>query len=111
MREQTRKNLEKRVKFLNDKIVKKEEQVENWNVFYLTGLVGLGYGMLSLDKSKIMAGCIVSMGGLVFKAINAFRLADYEEERDALDYGLKHPDSVMEFDIYEDDEDEKQYRK
>ena len=111
MREQTKKKLEERVKLLDDKIIKKEMQVSNWNAFHLTGLVGFSYGMFSLDKSRIIAGCIVSVGGLVFKTINAFRLADYEEERDALEYGLKHPDSIMEIDIYEDDEDEKQYRK
>lgn len=107
MQEDTKRKLEKRLDFVNEKIYKKENMVSNWKAAYFTGIVGMGLGVLSLHQGRIAAGAIISVGSAIFKAMNDFSLVSFEMEKDDLEYGLKHPDSVMEFDLDDEEENDK----
>ena len=113
MREDTKQLIKEQINILNEKIDDKEDKVRNWNAVYLTGLVGGTIGVIGLDKGKIIAGMIVGISGVVFKAINAIALNNFETEKDILEYGLEHPDNVMEYDLDEDENDKggKHFRK
>ena len=107
MRENTKQLIKKQINILNEKIDDKEDKVRNWNAVYLTGLVGGTIGVIGLDKGKIIAGMIVGISGVIFKTINAIALNNFETEKDILEYGLEHPESVIEYDLGDDEENNK----
>lgn len=107
MKEETRQILKKKLNAVNEKISDREDKVRNWNAVNLVGLVGGTIGVMSLDDGKIIAGMIVGIGGLVFKTINAIVLNDYEIEKEVLEYGLNHPDNVIEYDLFDEKDDNK----
>ena len=107
MQEKTKKILEKRLEIVNDNIVKKQYKVSNWKAFYFTGLVGLSYGVLSMHSERVIAGGIIAVSGLLFKMINDFSLGNFKSEKEWLEYGLSHPDKVIEHHFYDDDSSQK----
>lgn len=107
MQEKTKKILEKRLEIVNDNIVKKQYKVSNWKAFYFTGLVGLSYGVLSMHSERVIAGGIIAVSGLLFKTINNFSLGNFKSEKEWLEYGLSHPDKVIEHHFYDDDSSQK----
>ena len=107
MREETKKLLEKRLEFVNGMIINIEDKSYCWSGVYFTGLVGLGFGILSAHDNRTLAGGIVAVSGLLFKTINDFKLLKFQNEREVLEYGLSHPENVIEHDFDKKDEDKK----
>lgn len=99
MREDTRKKLEERLDLINGEIAIKEDKVYKWRAVWVTGLIGMGVGCLSLHDGRIIAGAIISTGGLLFKAINNMYLSNFKVEKGVLEYGLAHPENVIEYDF------------
>lgn len=113
MKDETKKLLEKRLKFVNGKIISIEDRNVCLRGVYFTGLVGMGLGIISSQDNRTIAGCVIAMGGLLFKTINDFRLVGFKTEQEVLEYGLSHPENVIEHDFNEDDDkkDGKHFKK
>lgn len=107
MQEETKKLLEKRLKVVNDNIVKKQYKVSNWKAFYFTGLAGQLFGVLSMHSERVIAGGIIAVSGILFKTMNTLALENFESEKELLEYGLSHPDKVIEHYFYDDDSSQK----
>lgn len=103
VQEETRRILEKRLEIVNDSITEKQYKVSNWTAFYFTGLVGLGYGILSMHNERVIAGGIIATSGLLFKAINDFSLTNFKKEKELIEYNLNYPDNVKEYHFYDEE--------
>lgn len=89
--------IQQRLDFINGEIDKKEKAVSNLRMVYTVGVIGMGYGILSIDERKVIAGLIVSMTGLIFELINSNRLIDFEFERDMLELNLGYSDDSTDY--------------
>ena len=89
--------IQQRLDFINGEIDKKEIAVSNLRMVYTVGVIGMGYGILSIDEGKVIAGFIVSMTGLIFELINSNRLIDFEFERDMLELNLGYSDDSTDY--------------
>ena len=99
MREDTRRKLEERLDLINGEIAIREDKVYKWQAVCVTGLIGIGVGCLSVHDGRIIAGVIISTGGLLFRVINNIYLSNFKMEKGVLEYGLAHPENVIEHDF------------
>ena len=111
MRDETKKMLEKRLNVLNNKMNDKKNIICNWKAVYITGMIGIGAGVLSLHQGRVVAGAIIAIGGGLFKIINDVSLANLKVEKEVLEYGLSHPESIYEYNFDEEDKKGKHLKK
>lgn len=109
MRDDLKNELKQDLNVVNDKINKKENKVRNWNAVYCTGLVGMGYGIFSLDKGKTFAGAIISIGGILIKTIHNYSLINLKEKKFVLECNLNNLTDTTEYNSF--DEEDKHFRK
>lgn len=102
--------IQQRLDFINGEIDKKERAVSNLRMVYTVGVIGMGYGILSIDEGKVIAGLIVSMTGLIFELINSNRLIDFEFERDMLELNLGYSDDGTDYN-FDDKKGGKHFKK
>ncbi len=96
MRKETKELLENRLKYVDDKIVDREDNVRGSFYMMAVGCAGIISGVLCKSESSIISGAIVVFGSLGFQAMNSMFLNSLMLEKDGLEYGLSHPESVHE---------------
>ena len=107
MRKETKKILEKRLDCISGEIAYKEDKIYKWRGVCFTGLLGMGFGVLSIHNGRVIAGGIIAASGLLFKMINNFSLVKLQTEKNVLKYSLEHTESVIEYDLGDDEENNK----
>ena len=96
MKKETRNGIEQLLENVNEKIVKKEDNVRGSLYMLGVGLVGMTYGVLTKSDSSVMSGIVVSSGSLIFRAINSLALKDLRYKQYSYRYALRY-DNVDEY--------------
>lgn len=106
MTEDTRKLLKQRLEFANRQIVNTQYKIDGGRCIYFVGMAGVINGMLLSSPSHIISGMVVGVGGIIYKFIYDISQANYNFEKESIEYGLKHPESVIEFKNTDDEKDD-----
>lgn len=95
MEKQTRNGIEQMLEEVNEKIMKREDNVRGSLYMFGVGFVGMVYGVLTKSDSSLMSGMVVSSGSLIFKVINSLSLKSLRYKQYSYRYALKY-DNVNE---------------
>ena len=87
--------LEERIEDIDEKIEKKVFNGQVLGFIRIAGLIGVGSGLLFVDKNTIITGAVFTIGSSILKMINDMRLTKYDTEAFVLEHKLQHaPDYI-----------------
>lgn len=90
MEEETKNQIEKELKIIDNKIQNKEDNIRGGLYMFAVGIIGAAYGVLSKSDSALMSGIVVSGGSLIFHIINEISLDKLAFEKYSLKYALEY---------------------